>query len=80
MIVIGDEDAVAVYPPGEEVAVKDVAFPEEVFGENEIDACPLLNALDVPWFVDTTELGVPGAVFGKYHAVSYTSNFDISVL
>jgi hypothetical protein len=58
--VIGDEDAVPVYDPGEEVAVNDVAVAPGA-AVNATVAAPLLNARLVPTSVAVPIVGMPGA-------------------
>jgi hypothetical protein len=50
----GEDAPVAVYPPGEDVAVNEVAAAPVADGVNVTVAAPLLNALDVP-----TSVAVP---------------------
>ncbi len=59
--VIGEDDPVSVYPPGDEVTVNDVAAGDSAGKENVTVAAPLLNALPVPTFVADTLVGANGS-------------------
>jgi hypothetical protein len=59
--VIGEDDPVPVYPPGDEVTVNDVAAGDSAGKENVTVAAPLLNALPVPTFVADTLVGANGS-------------------
>ena len=56
VIVIGEDEPVAVNDPGEEVIV--YVLPRTVPGVNAIDAAPLLYALDVGVLVAVTSVTV----------------------
>jgi hypothetical protein len=59
--VIGDDDPDAVYPPGDDVTVKDViAAPLFAPAVKETTAAPLLNARAVPTSVADTLVGALG--------------------
>jgi hypothetical protein len=60
--VSGDDAPVAVNPPGEEVAVNDVAVGPEP-AVNETVAAPLLYARLVPTSEADTPVGIPGLPF-----------------
>ena len=49
------------YPPGEDVTVKDVAAGERAGKEKVTVAEPLLKALPVPTFVAVTPVGAIGS-------------------
>ena len=59
--VIGEDDPVPVYPPGDEVTVNDVAAGDSAGKEKVTVAAPLLNALPVPTFVADTLVGANGS-------------------
>jgi hypothetical protein len=59
--VIGEDDPVPVYPPGDEVTVNDVAAGDSAGKEKETVAWPLLNALPVPEVVAETFVGANGS-------------------
>jgi hypothetical protein len=56
----GDDEPVAVYPPGEDVAVNEVAAAPVAAGVNVTVAAPLLNARPVPTFVAVPIVGALG--------------------
>lgn len=58
--VIGDDEPLAVYDPGEDVTVKDVAVAPAP-AVNDTVAAPLLKARFVPTSVAVTFVGTPGA-------------------
>jgi hypothetical protein len=59
--VSGELAPVAVYPPGDDVAVKDVAGGESSGKEKDTVAAPSLNGLDVPTSVAVTSVGALGS-------------------
>jgi hypothetical protein len=61
---IGDDDPLAVYDPGEDVTVKDVAVAPAPAVKGTL-AAPLLNARLVPTFVTVPIVGMPGAPFAE---------------
>jgi len=67
VIIIGEDEPVPVYPPGEDVTV--YVAPGTVPGVNATEACPLLNDLPVPWFVATTDVGAVGTAPIGIHVV-----------
>ena len=60
VIEIGDDDPVAVYPPGVDVTVNDVAALREL-GVNDTSALPLLYGLPDPTSVAVPIIGASGA-------------------
>jgi hypothetical protein len=59
--VMGEDDPVPVYPPGEDVAVNDVAAGDNAGKENVTVAAPSLKALPVPTSVAVTLVGAIGS-------------------
>jgi hypothetical protein len=58
---MGEEDPIAVYDPGEDVTVNDVAAGDNSGREKDTEAAPLLNALFVPMSVALTLVGASGS-------------------
>lgn len=69
---IGDDEPVAVYDPGEDVTLKDVAVAPAPAVKGML-AAPLLNARDVPTSVTVPIVGMPGAPFAEELMIPRTS-------
>jgi hypothetical protein len=79
---IGDDEPVAVYDPGEDVTVKDVAVAPAPAVKGTL-AAPLLNARLVPTFVTVPIVGMPGAPFAEelmVPRISVAMNLHLPVL
>ena len=79
MTVKGEDAPVAVYPPGEEVAVYDVAAAPEAFGVNATVAAPLLYARPVPTFVAVPIVGALGCKKSFADSENLPACFDIFI-